>query len=128
MPGGRVQVQGLGELRRDLRRIDPELTKGIPKTLSAAAGIVAREARARAPKRSGKLERSIKVRVRRNTAFVVVTARRPSKKYPQGYPYGRRIEFAVKAYLLPALEAKRDEVERRLEGLLDDIIDRVERG
>src|SRR5262245_37272362 len=125
---GRVYVEGLTDARRDLRRINPDLAKAIPKTLAASAAIVAREAAARAPRRSGLTARSIKVRVRRNTAAVVVRARKTSPKYPQGYPYAKRVNYTVTPFLTSAMEDKQGEVERRMAGLLDDIADRFERG
>lgn len=116
-----IAVEGLADLRRDLRRMDKQLLVGFRETLKDAAQIVAREAVSRAPRRTGRLVASIKPRVRGDVASVVVTARARD-----GYPYPRRIEFergGQRAFLAPALEAKRRRVEERMEGLLDDIGD-----
>lgn len=115
-----VRIEGLADFRRDLRRINPELNKGVREALKRAVEPVASEARAKAPKRSGRLASSIKPFTKGNVAGVAVTAR----DRRTGYRYPRRIEFADggrRAFLAPAVERKAPEVERALEGLLDDI-------
>ncbi len=117
-------MEGLQEFRAALRRIDPELVKGVREGLKDGAQIVATETRRRAPQRSGRLVGSIRAFTAGTTAGVRVNARRASRKYPSGYPYPRRIEFeggGARAFVRPALEAKRDEVVRRLGYVIDDI-------
>lgn len=132
-----VEIEGLREFRAALRRIDPALNKGVREGLKDAAQIVAYEARRRAPVRSGMLRSSIKGFASGNRAGVRVTARRISPSYPGGYPYPRRIEFeggvagtirgvggttaGPRAFVAPALEAKREEVIRRLNFVIDDV-------
>ena len=55
-----VTVRGLKEFRRDLRRLEPEVDKELRKSIKAAAGKVAVEAAALAPRRTGTLARSIR--------------------------------------------------------------------
>lgn len=55
-----VTVAGLRELRRDLRRLEPEVDKELRLRIKAAAGKVAVEAAALAPRRTGALARSIR--------------------------------------------------------------------
>jgi hypothetical protein len=130
--GGAVAVEGLRELRRDLKRMDPELLKGVRTALREAAQIVADEAKRRAPRsgRSGThMADTIRPRLRGDSAEVRVGARRKSQRYPSGYRYPSRIEFegglgrdpGPHAFLRPALLAKSDEVQHRMEQLLDDI-------
>lgn len=120
---GEVHIRGLADFRRDLRRIDPELAKGVREGLRDSAQIVAYEAQRRAPAQTGRLRASIKGAASGDRAVVRVTARRVSKKYPSGYPYPRRIEFGRggEPFIGPALEAKRSEVERRMGFVLDDV-------
>ncbi|MEW6583473.1 MAG: HK97 gp10 family phage protein, partial [Actinomycetota bacterium] len=71
-----VRIEGLRELQATLRRIDGQLPRLVRGRLREAAGIVAVEARARAPVRSGRLRRSIRPFARGNVAGVRVSARR----------------------------------------------------
>lgn len=132
-----VRLEGLRELQAALRRADRELPKLVRRTLRSAARIVADDAKVRAPKRSHRLERSIRPFARGNVAGVRVSARKVSRKYPQGYNYPPRIEFGgrtggeaagPRAFLHPAFLAKRGEVIEKLEGVLDDLADLYEGG
>lgn len=119
-----IAVEGLRDLRRDLRRIDKSLLAGVREGIKDAAQLVAREAQRRAPRRTSRLVASIRPRVRGDVGLVVATATKRSPRYPAGFRYPRRIEFeggGRRAFMAPALEAKRRDVERRLEHLLDDI-------
>lgn len=124
MPGGAVHVEGLAQFRAALRRIDPQLAKGVREGLKDGAQIVANEARQRAPVRTGSLVASVRAFASGNRAGVRVNARRPSRKYPAGYPYPRRIEFeggGARAFVRPALAARADDVRRRIGYVIDDI-------
>lgn len=57
-----VRVEGLRELRRDLKAIDRKLPAQLNKRLKVAAEPVRRDAAALAPRRSGRLAASLKVR------------------------------------------------------------------
>ena len=119
MPGGEVYVEGLAELRRALRRMDPELLKGVQKKLKKAAKIVADDAQEKASVRSGLMASRTRAFTRGNVAGVRSTA-----TAPDGYPYPRRIEFekgGVRAFVRPALEENTEEIIEELEDLLDEI-------
>ena len=62
MDAGEVRVVGVVELRKALRDIDKDLAKELAAGLAEAADIVADEARAHVPRRSGRAADSIKVR------------------------------------------------------------------
>ena len=70
-----VYIKGLAEFRRDLRRIDPVLAKGVREGLKDAAQIVAYEARRRAPVRSGRLVASVRAFASGNRADNIARAR-----------------------------------------------------
>lgn len=119
-----IRIDGLADFRRDLKRIDPALVKGVRVALKEGAEIVAVEARHRSPVLSGLTKGSVRSFASGNRAGVRVNARRASPRYPGGYPYPRRLEFArggARAFVGPALEAKRDEVIARLNDVIDDI-------
>jgi len=120
-----VKVEGLREYRRALRSVEGELKKAQKKKVKEAAEIVASEARARAPVKTGRLKGSIKAYGYLASAKVRVNAKKRSKKYSKGYPYGRVIEFARHkrdAFLYPALEAKREAVYNKLQEILEEAV------
>lgn len=66
----RVQVEGLKDLRRDLRALDRDALKQVQRSLKGSAEIVAAQARIDAPKRTGELARSIRAGTSGNRALV----------------------------------------------------------
>lgn len=81
-----VKVHGLKELRRDLRRQDPDTVKEIRETLRRAAGLVARQAATIAPRRTGRLAESYRPFTRGNIAGV-----RSALPYAAVHEYGGTI-------------------------------------
>lgn len=72
MVAARVQVIGLKELRRDLRRSERlEDLKELRDGLKRAADVVAQEAKSRVPSRSGAARGSIRATAGGNRAYVV---------------------------------------------------------
>lgn len=65
-----VLVEGVKDLRRDLRAIDKALPKELTKALKAAAEEVLPTARALAPKRSGRLASSLRASGAGNKASI----------------------------------------------------------
>lgn len=65
-----VKVEGLAELRRDLRRLEPAALKEIQGTLKGAVNVVAREAALLAPRRTGEYAASFRPYTRGNRAGV----------------------------------------------------------
>lgn len=143
---GQVSVEGLGDLRRAIRQIDKANGKaeGLPAFrdhLREAAQIVVDEAKSRAPRGSKPIPRgrsprarlvdNIRPRVKGDTALVAALGKQKSPAWPGGYRYPRRLEYegsggnrsgaGRRAFLLPALQAKTDEVARHMEGVLDAI-------
>lgn len=125
MPVGAVSIEGLAAFRRDLRKIDPQLVRGVRDGLKDAAKIVGAEAKDIAGKHSasGDTVKGIKHFTSGNRAGVRSKARRASAKYPSGYEYPRRYEFGdrKRPFLHPALEAKRDDVVDELDRVLDSV-------
>lgn len=65
-----IQIDGLAEFRRDLRKIDVELTKELRRDLLAIAKDIAQEAAARVPSKTGRAAASIRAGVSGNNAYV----------------------------------------------------------
>ncbi len=65
-----VRVEGLAALRRDLRRMQPDVLKEMRAVLKSTSVLVAQRARQNAPRRTGKLAGSYRAGTAGNTAFV----------------------------------------------------------
>jgi HK97 gp10 family phage protein len=124
-----IQVNGLRELRRELKRVSADLPKELAQANHDAAEIVAAEARRRVPVRSGKLRGS--VRSLRGQARGVVAAGRASVPYAGVTEFGGRIRrfhsssktrIPAQPYLYPALADKRDEVVEHYGDALDSLL------
>ena len=115
-----IRVKGLDDLVRDFGKVDRGLRKELQGEIRKVAGIVAGEAKERAVRQglvdSGKLVRSIRPGVRRSTGVVRVTATRDGFPYPAVYEFGGG---GVRAFLMPALKDKTDDVFKGLEDMLD---------
>lgn len=130
-PGGyAVNVNGLDELVRAFRKMDRETARAVQRRLREAADVVAEEAKsvaeAQGLHRTGRLVRSIRPFYSGTTAGVRAGATNRGYPYPARYEYGGRGTgegVGPRAFLAPALERKRDEVEQRLEQMIDDVAD-----
>ena len=65
-----VRVEGLAELRKDLRAMQPDARREVTKALKEGAQLVARAARPLAARRSGALAGSFRPGAAGNTAYV----------------------------------------------------------
>lgn len=114
MAGGpQVRVLGLRELQRALRSLSREAARELRHELREAAEPVRDEARRLFSPISERAAAGFRVAVRSRGVAVEQRHRRTT---------GRRPDFGalqMRRALLPALAAKRDEVERRLEAMLD---------
>jgi hypothetical protein len=81
-----VRVEGLADLRRDLKRLAPDVLPEIRGALKDAADLVASKARANAPRASGALAASIRSGTAGNAG--VVRSRLP---YAKVHEYGGTI-------------------------------------
>lgn len=116
-----VRVEGLRELRRDLRRLQPELDKQLRKDIKAAADKVAAAARANAPRRTGRYADSIKSYVTGTTASV-------GSRLPQAgvLHWGGTIKPRGVSITFPARPVISDAVDRQADQLVEDIGDAVD--
>lgn len=119
---GPVEIQGLRQLRRDLKRLEPEVDRELRKDLKAAGEKVARDARSRAPKVTGEYARSIRVYV--TAKGVAIGSNLPQSKVlhwggtirPRGVPITFRPRPVVQ-----------DAVDRRENEIVEDLGDAVDR-
>lgn len=112
---GTVRVQGLRELQRDFRRMSSELAKDLRSELREAGDIVRDDARPRMAGYSGKTAAGFRT---------VVRARGVAVEQRLGRTTGKRPDFGalqMREALVPALDAKQDEVVDRLDRMLDHL-------
>lgn len=117
-----MRVEGLRELRRDLRKVSKELDGEVRDGLKDVVGIVVDESKRIAERKglrdTGKLIRGIKPSVTARSAKVVSTATRRGYRYPAVFEFGLN---GNRAFMVPALEAKAGDVERKLEDVLEEL-------
>jgi hypothetical protein len=116
-----VQVKGLAELRRDLRRLDREMLGEVRDTLKRGADIIARDAASLAPRRTGALAASYRAFTRGNLAGV-----RSNLPYAGVVEYGGTISprgvpilFQRSAPVTRAAERQADSVAREVADGID---------
>ena len=129
-----IRVEGLGPLVRDLGRMRKELRKGLQDELKDAAEVVAERARSIAEEKGLRVSGDHVAGIRTFAKTAVVGVRAGATH--RGFAYGKRLEYegrgggsyGPRASLLPALEQTRDQVVRRVDGVLGRVEDIFERG
>lgn len=114
--GGAIRVEGLRELERALKASDKDAAKGLRKELREAAKVVSLEARSRFSGVDGYSAMGIRPRVRSGLVAVAEQSRKRTT--------GKRGDYGalqMRKALVPALWDKRDEVEERIENMLDTV-------
>jgi hypothetical protein len=110
---GPVKVKGLRELVSALRKADKRLAKDLRKGLREAAVIVQRDAAERFASIDARSAAGFRPRVRGPRAAVEQRLRRTTGQHPD---FGA---LQMRRALMPALDAKAGEVEKKLEDILD---------
>lgn len=122
MSGYGVQITGLRELQRDLKRADAELPKALRAGFKAVGTTVAEEAKRIAQSQglvlTGRLVRSIRPSVRGTTAVIRDTATQRGFNYPVRYELGDR----KRPFLVPAVQRKEGEIVRDLEEVINKVL------
>lgn len=113
-----IDVKGIKELQKSLRKMDADLPKQMRIVLNGASELVLDYARPRFPKRSGRAAASLKARSSQREARIALGGRRapyaPGLDFgggrPQFPPYQRGGRYVYKG-----LEVNRDEITGLLE-------------
>lgn len=121
---GAVQVEGLDELRRSLRRGSKEFPKEFAAINKTAAGVVARKAVNRVPRRSGALAASIRPLGSQREG--TVAAGKAKVPYAGPIHWGwRKRNIEPQPFLVDALHDSADEVLVIWHRATDRFLDRV---
>lgn len=127
--GASVQIDGLSEFLRDLKKLEPEVSKGFRTRLRKAVKVVADDARRRAPKKSGKLAKGIVPSVT-NTGVVLRSKAPHARMHEFGgrhRVFGRDVWVFQPAqpHVFPAVKDGRAEVDKEALAALDDAIKEI---
>lgn len=117
-----VRVEGLNDLRRDLRKLEPAAVKEIRVVLKDAAQIVAAAARADAPRRTGRLADSIRATTSGSKGVV-----RSPLPYANVQHWGGTIAPKGTQIRIKATEFITKNLERHADRVVDAIGDGIER-
>lgn len=125
-----IQIEGLAQLNRALRRLDTEAPKGLRLAHNEAANIVVDAARPMMPRVSGRAQASVKARSTRTATRVSAGSSRaayvPWLDYGgegriKGRPSKREFKKGGR-YVYPAFHANRGKVEQVLERSLLKVV------
>jgi HK97 gp10 family phage protein len=121
-----IKANGLAKLRRDLKAIDKDLAKSFTDHLREIAKDVRDDARPRAPRKTGALQRSIKHSVRARGASVYSNLPYAGVQEWGGTirPRGTPIEIRGRHFIYSAVDENTKHVEEELTRTLDVIADR----
>lgn len=121
-----VEFKGLKELQRDIDEAMKDLPPGLQGAMQKATLVVEREAKIRAPVDTGRLRASIASEVRAiggGVQGIVGSVVEYAPYVELGTKYMR-----PRPYLGAALEAKMNEILQILEGFVNRIVTKIERG
>jgi hypothetical protein len=123
--GPRVEVTGAKELRRALKHMGADM-KDLTRINRAAAEDVAKHARDRAPRRSGRLAKSVKARATRSAGRVQAGSRLVPYAGPIHFGWHRR-HISPQPFIYDALDERRSEVVDLYEKRVAELVVRVGR-
>lgn len=120
-----IQIEGLAEFQRALKKLDNDLPKMVRVALNAAAGVIVDYGQKRIPRRTGRAASTIKARSTRTSVRVVEGGKKA--RYVPWLDFGgktgrkRSVErpfYKEGRYLYPALRDERKAIEQALESAL----------
>lgn len=117
MAVGTVGIKGLREFQRAVAKADRETKTVVREKLKEAGDVVREDASERFQRYDAKSAAGYRTRARVGSVFVEQSLRKTTGLRPD---YG---SLQMRRALLPALEAKGGEVERKLEDAIDDLAD-----
>lgn len=123
MPNPKIHIEGLKELQRDLRKMEPDARKELRQELRKGAGTVARAAGPYAPVgATGKLSESYKPGATNRGAYV-----RSRLPYAGVHEYGGTIRPKGAPITIRASEPIRKAIDAKANQVVDEIADGIMR-
>lgn len=127
--GVSVEIEGLTEFLRDLKKFEPAVSKQFRTRVRKAVEVIAKDAQRRAPHRSGKLRKGIRPSVTNKGAKLVSKARHARiHEFGGRHPVFGRKTFVfqpARPHIFPAVEAGREEIGKESLAALDDAIRQI---
>jgi HK97 gp10 family phage protein len=125
-----VRVDGLTELLRDLKKLEPEVSKELRDRLKEIVNVVASDARQKAPYKTGKLAKKIVPSVTNKGAAVLSKAEHARiMEFGGRHPvFGNRNTWVfqpARPHVFPAVEAHRADVDRQGQEALDNALRKI---
>lgn len=122
-----VEIEGLAEFMRDLRKFEPAVSKQFRARIKKVVDVVAKDAQRRAPRKTGKLARGIKPSVTNKGARLISKADHARIfEFGGRHPvYGNKNNWVfqpAKPHIFPAVEANKALVHKEALAGLDDAI------
>ena len=128
--GVAVEIEGLTEFLRDLKKFEPVVSKEFRTRVRKAVAVIAADARRRAPKRSGKLAKGIKPSI--TNKGVALVSRAPHARifeFGGRHPiFGNRERWVfqpARPHVFPAVNAGREEINKEALAALDDAASQI---
>lgn len=123
-PFVRVQVNGLNELLRDLRKMqNTEIPKAIQQANKQAAEVVIPSARAEAPQLTGKLAQSIKAKATKKAGSVKAGSSKVPYAGPIHFGWGRR-NINPRPFLYRAIDRNTERIRAQYEEAIRRVVNR----
>lgn len=124
-----VRIEGLDELEKQFDRlIDTSKKKVMQKALNAAAAPIKKEAKAKAPMKTGLLKKSIRSKQMKHTEKPSVGIYVAGKAYYWWFIENGTSKMAAAPFLRPAVDAKYEEGVNKFKEKLKVEIDKVTNG
>lgn len=128
--GVSVQIDGLNDFLRDLRKFEPAVSKEFRTRVKNAVAVIAKDAQRRAPRKSGGLAKKIVPSVTNKGAALLSKAKHARiHEFGGRHPvFGHRTNFVfqpARPHIFPAVEAGREEVQRESLAALDDAVKQI---
>lgn len=117
----KIQITGLAEMSRSLKRIDTEAPKGLRLALNGIADFFIGKVEPLIPRRTGAAAKSLKARSTRTSARIAAGG--PRARYYPWLDFGGRVGpkrsverpfYSEGRYIYPTLRRERPEIEKRL--------------
>jgi len=112
----------MGEVERNLKKLDGNLSSGLEKALTAGALIVQNVAKIKAPYKTGNLKRSIHPETIEKTDIKVIVAVGTDVEYAPYQEFGTSRGVPAHPYLRPALDENREKVLKEVKAALAAIV------
>ncbi|MDA8212163.1 MAG: HK97 gp10 family phage protein [Clostridia bacterium] len=121
----KMQVKGLKELKQALEKVGQNVEEVLVEAVMAGAKVIEKASKDKAPVKTGKLKRSIGVKLKERTPYNAIATIGPND---EGF-YGTFVELgtkkmAAKPFLRPAFDENVQEARKEIRRVLKEAVER----